>query len=134
MRRQFQLPLEDAEFLDARGYGWETVIAEGAKWLMIRAYPIPDGYTVRAAVLALRIPPAYPDEQIDMVYFSPAIGLMCGRGIGALSMTAIAGQPFQQWSRHRTSANPWRPGLDNIATHLIQVDSWLDRELRKRAA
>ena len=46
-----------------------------------------------------------------------------------LSAHALDGKQYQQWSRHRTAANPWRPGLDNVGTHLIQVDSWLQREL-----
>jgi hypothetical protein len=134
MRRQFQLPEEDEECLNASGYVWETVIENNTRWLIIHAYPIPDGYNVREALLALRMPPSYPDEQIDMVYFSPGLALSSGRGIGALSPTTILGQQFQQWSRHRTAANPWRIGLDNVRTHLLQVDSWLDRELQKRAA
>jgi hypothetical protein len=43
----------------------------------------------------------------------------------------LDGKQFQQWSRHRTGANPWRPGLDNVCTHLLLVNSWLEKELRK---
>ena len=66
-----------------------------------------------------------------MVYFYPALALTSGTAIKQLTPSQIDGKQYQQWSRHRTSANPWRPGLDNICTHLLQVDSWLERELKK---
>jgi len=131
MRRQFQLGEEDEECLAARGLPWEAVIDNRAKWLIFPDYPVPEGYNVSAASAAIRIPPSYPDDQIDMVYFFPALALKSGKPIGQLSTIALDGKAYQQWSRHRTAANPWRPGLDNTCTHLLQVDSWLERELRK---
>jgi hypothetical protein len=129
LRRAFQLPEEDVEGLDARGFAWETVVEAGVKWLMIAGYAVPSGYNYNKADLALRIPPSYPDDQIDMVYFSPALALTNGKAIRQLSLTRIDGKEYQQWSRHRTPQNPWRPGLDSICTHLLQVDTWLAREL-----
>jgi hypothetical protein len=131
VRREFQLPEGDEEGLEARGLPWESVLQGGSRWLLIHDFPIPDGYTHRVATAALRIPPSYPDDQIDMVYFSPALALASGQPIGALTLTTIDGQAYQQWSRHRTAANPWRPGLDDIGTHLLQVESWLNRELAR---
>lgn len=129
MRRQFRLPEGDEEGLEARGLPWEAVVEGGSRWLLVHEFPVPAGYNREAATAALRIPPAYPDDQIDMVYFSPALALASGLAVGALTSTAIDGKPYQQWSRHRTSANPWRPGLDDVGTHLLQVESWLAREL-----
>ena len=134
MRREFQLPPEDLEYLEASGYAWDAIVVGNVKWLILYAYPIPHGYNVTTAIVALRLPPAYPDEQIDMVNFHPALSLVSGGAIRALSMHVIDGKNFQQWSRHRTPANPWRIGLDNLGTHMLQVNSWLDRELQKRAA
>lgn len=131
MRRQFQLPEEDEAGLNARGLLWETAIENNAKLLILPKYPIPGGYNVREAGAALRIPPSYPDDQIDMAYFFPALALANGKPIGQLTMQPLDGKQYQQWSRHRTQQNPWRPGLDNICTHLLQVDSWLERELNK---
>ena len=130
LRRDFKLTEEDVECLDAHGFRWETVVEGSTKWLIIHGYPIPDGYNTRAADLALRIPPSYPDDQIDMVYFSPALALTSGKAIRQLSELSIDGKPYQQWSRHRTEANPWRAGLDNVGTHLLQADDWLQRELK----
>lgn len=121
VRRDFKLPEEDVDCLDALAYKWETVVDGGTKWLIVYGYPIPDGYNHRTADLALRIPPSYPDDQIDMVYFSPGLALTNGRTIRQLSASTIDGKPYQQWSRHRTGANPWRAGLDGVGTHLLQV-------------
>jgi hypothetical protein len=131
MRRQFQISEEDEDCLTARGFSWEAVVESNVKWLIVDAYPIPDGYNHRTAKAALRIPPSYPDDQIDMVYFSPALALVSGRKIEKLTPHRLDGNEYQQWSRHRTAANPWRKGLDSIGTHLLQVDSWLERELKK---
>lgn len=130
LRRDFKLPEEDVDCLDVLSFNWETVADGGTKWLIIHAYTIPDGYNQGTADLALRIPPSYPDDQIDMVYFSPGLALTSGKTIRQLSSTTIDGKPYQQWSRHRTAENPWRAGLDNVGTHLLQVNDWLHRELK----
>ena len=131
MRRAFQLAEEDEECLAALGLKWEAIIENGTKWLVFPEYPIPEGYNHRVAAAALRIKPSYPDDDIDMVYFHPALALTSGKAIGQLSPLALDGKQYQQWSRHRTAANPWRPGLDNVCTHLLQVNNWLERELKK---
>lgn len=131
MRRQFQLGEEDEEGLAARGQPWEAVIDNGTKWLIFPNYPVPEGYNLRTAAAAVRIKPSYPDDDIDMVYFFPVLALTSGKAIPQLTPHPLDGKQYQQWSRHRTAANPWRPGLDNVCTHLLQVDCWLERELRK---
>jgi hypothetical protein len=130
VRRAFQLAGEDLECLAALGIAWETVAEGAAKWIIFPEYRIPEGYNHRTPSAALRIPPLYPDEQIDMVYFFPALALASGRTIKQLTPFSLDGKQYQQWSRHRTAENPWRAGLDNICTHLLQVNSWLERELK----
>src|SRR6266550_7217744 len=117
-RRAFQLPEDDLECLAARSLDWEAIVEGGVKWLLIRDYVIPVGYHQTKADVALRISPSYPDDQLDMVYFSPGLSLTSGRAIRQLSTLGIDGKTYQQWSRHRTAANPWRPGLDNVCSHL----------------
>jgi hypothetical protein len=131
MRQQFQLGEEDEAGLTARSLLWEALIEGNAKWLIFPEYQIPEGYNHRVAGAALRIKPSYPDDDIDMVYFYPALGLTSGKTIAQLSLISLDGKQYQQWSRHRTGANPWRPGLDNVCTHLLLVDDWLKRELKK---
>jgi len=129
MRRQFQLSEEDEACLAARSGSWEAIVENNTKWVIIPDYPIPEGYNHRSASAALRISPSYPDDQIDMVYFYPALALTSGRAIRQLTPHALDGKQYQQWSRHRKPGE-WRPGIDNICTHLLQVDGWLEKELR----
>jgi hypothetical protein len=131
MRREFELSEEDEEGLTARGLVWEAVKEQKSKLLIFPNYPVPVGYNHSRVTAALRLPPSYPDDQIDMVYFLPVLALASGRQIAQLSMQPLDDKQYQQWSRHRTQANPWRPGLDNVCTHLLQVDNWLERELKK---
>lgn len=101
-------------------------------WLLIKEFPISSGYNFNSSCAALRISGDYLSAGLDMVYFYPALARADGVPIGATQGTAsIRGQTFQQWSRHRTPQNPWRSGLDNIASHLSLVEEWLLREFRK---
>jgi hypothetical protein len=130
MRRDFAFSQEDTECLNALGKPWEAVAEGGVKWLIVRNFTLPFGYNQPAADVALRIPPTYPDTQIDMAYFCPSLALVSGKAIGQIQQVlTIEGRQYQQWSRHRTAANPWRPGLDSVCTHLLQVTTWLQREI-----
>jgi len=131
MKRQFILPEEDIEFLDSIGYKWEARVDGNNKWVIICDYEVPDGYSHKNVEVALRIDPGYPVSQIDMVYFCPALNLVDGRQPGALTNMAFLGKTWQRWSRHRTGHNPWRPGVDNLSTHVQLVNYWLERELKK---
>ena len=128
MRRQFDLPERDMLYLNALGLPWETLGAKGVGHVLIHDFPTPPGYTESKVTVALQIDSGYDDTQIDMAYFSPALVRSDGKSIGALATKAIDGKTFQRWSRHRTSANPWRPGEDYLGTHMALVEEWLTRE------
>jgi hypothetical protein len=130
-RRQFQLPEADVNHLNARGLRWETLASGGSRWLLVHDFPVPNGYNVTGVTAAVSISPGYPDAQLDMVYFHPPLARCDGRAIGALSSQVIDGKNFQRWSRHRTPANPWRPGEDDLSSHLALVEHWLEREFTK---
>jgi hypothetical protein len=129
MRRQFQLAEEDETCLTARSPIWEAVIENATKWVIVPDFAVPLGYNERSASAAFRILPSYPDNQIDMVYFYPALALNSGRAIRQLTLCQIDGKQYQQWSRHRQPGE-WRPGIDSICTHMLQVNDWLQKELR----
>lgn len=129
MRRQFRLPPDDEAHLNSLGLPWETVIDANVQWLIVHDRPVPAGYTAERVRTALQIPAGYADVQIDMVYFEPALARRDGGAIGALAWHTIEGHRWQRWSRHRTPQNPWRPGIDDVAAHLLLVDYWLRREL-----
>lgn len=132
LRREFDLPEEDVEHLDARGLPWETVTDVSHQWVLVHDFPTPNGYTTKTTTAGILVSPGYPTAQLDMVYFNPALSRVDGIAIPALCSVTIKGQPYQRWSRHRTGTNPWRPGLDNIATHLGLVEEWLQREFQQR--
>ena len=131
MRRQFSLPEADEIFLESLGLRWETILENGSRWLLLYEYHITEGYNHRQVILAINIGSGYPDVQLDMVFVSPALARTDGKAIGALCSLMIDGRGFQRWSRHRTAANPWRPGEDDVASHLTLVDYWFEREFKK---
>ena len=125
----FSLPTEDVEFLDNNTFLWEAVVQQ-SNWLIIKDHPVPEGYNVSSVDIALLIPPAYPSAEIDMAYFYPPLQKKSGKQICAISQQSIDGKNFQRWSRHRKPGE-WRPGLDNISTHLLTVNNWLVNDLKK---
>ena len=127
LRRQFALPSEDIEALDASGLAWETVLDGGSQWLFVRDWPLPLGFTAKVVTIGVRIVQGYPSAALDMVYVHPPLAREAGGAIGAVSDTVIDGRTFQQWSRHYSPQNPWRPNVDSIATHLRLIDTWFAR-------
>lgn len=133
MRRQFELPSFDTQYLGTTGLEWETITgASGSRWLLIHDRPVRPGYNVERVLVALQLPSGYPDAQIDMAYFHPHLSRKDGQPIGALGGHDLDGKNFQRWSRHRTAEAPWRPGEDDVSSHLVLVDDWLAREFEKR--
>lgn len=127
IRKEFRLASEDENYLDSTGLNWESVNCSG-QWLLLHGWRLPTGFAVSQVSLALLIPPSYPDAQLDMVYVTPAIVRNDGKPINAVSNMDVCGGSWQRWSRHRSGANPWRPGIDDIASHLSMVDSWFRTE------
>lgn len=131
-RRDFNLIDEDEAYLESLGLIWETANLQNALWVFIHNYALPQGYSASDATLAVRMSSGYPTSQLDMVYFYPALSRKDGQPIGGLSLAQIDSKNFQQWSRHRTIANPWRPDIDNLSTHVPLADAWLLLEFEKR--
>lgn len=131
LRKEFFLPEADTAFLNGIGLTWETLVEGEVRWIVIRDWPIPGGYSIEKTDIALLIEGGYPTSQIDMAYFYPHLHLSSGRRINALTYQNIEGKTYQRWSRHRTDQNPWRPGLDDISMHLILVTNWLELETTK---
>jgi hypothetical protein len=132
LSQAFALPEADQRYLDNLGLPWECLKDVNTQWLIIHDWQAPEGYNHREVDVALLIPPLYPDSQIDMVYFSPHLARTDGKPVGTLTNCPIQQKIWQRWSRHRTPQNPWRPGVDDVASHLTLVDDWLRREFEKR--
>lgn len=129
MRRQFSLPAEDMEWLESLALDYELIAENGIPRVVIYGVPTPPGYNASRVDVNIRVETGYPDAALDMVYFFPALSLSDGRQIGAVSPDTFDGKNWQRWSRHRTPANPWRPGLDSLSTHFGLIQNWLEREV-----
>jgi hypothetical protein len=130
--RNFDINQDDKDYLNARKFRWETVKDGSKMWLIVHDFPISDGYNTRFSDAAVMIPGDYLMAGLDMVYFKPALNRADRVPIGATNCNeTIRGEFYQRWSRHRTGQNPWRPGLDNISTHLDLVEEWLLREFTR---
>ncbi len=129
-RRHFALPQEDLEWLDNTPDRFELVAEGGDLRVILYDFRVPPGYYQRQVDVNVRIEPGYPDTQIDMAYVHPALERADGRSISATCTEPFDGKQWQRWSRHRTPANPWRPGVDNLATHFGLVEHWFLRELK----
>lgn len=131
-RFEFDLLEEDETYLSSLKLPFETVKLAGQNWVLIHNYPIPQGYNVSLATMGIRMVGCYPTAGLDMVYFFPALRRLDNLPIGALTPHPLDGKSYQQWSRHRTSINPWRPEVDNLSTHVPLADFWLENEFKKR--
>lgn len=121
------MPIEDLEFLNGEFQdSWEPVKERDKSGLIIRNYNLPPGYSPEAVDLMLLIPAEYPTSKLDMFYFFPEVSRTDGLPIGTLSSETHFGVAWQRWSRHYA----WRPGEDNIATHITFVRNALRNELR----
>jgi hypothetical protein len=125
----YTLPAEDVEFLENNSLHWEAIV-DGSHWVILKDHPVPAGYQVGKVDIALLIPPNYPAAEIDMAYFYPPLQKKSGRPIACTSPQSIDGRVFQRWSRHRNPGE-WRAGLDNLSTHMLLVNNWLENDLNK---
>lgn len=129
MRRDFQLPPEDQRFLDEYGLLWETLNKSGL-WVLLHDFSTQQsGYNHANVIAAVRIPPAYPNNALDMVYFYPHLSRIDGKTINATNATQpIDGKSFQRWSRHYTKQNPYDTSKPNLGNHILVIEDWLLRE------
>lgn len=129
-RRQFRLLPADEQGLTARSLLWETVVHGGRRWLLLQDVALPEGYLVEKTSIAIEVPTSYPTAELDMFYCYPQLTRRDGMAIPQTQVTEmIEGKGFQRWSRHRGAIAPWRPGLDNVVTHLALVEAALLREV-----
>ncbi len=128
-RRDFRLPEADEEFLVRLGLRWETISECGRRWLVIYEFPLPPGFTVPFADVAIEILAGYPPGPLDMAYFFPPLQRTDGKAIPQTqAVEQIAGKRWQRWSRHRTNSCPWVAGEDSLETHVDFVRAFLERE------
>ena len=124
LRRNFLLSSDDMEYLDNAFPEWEAI---DGRWILLHNFPVRPGFTVQSVTAAIQIPSGYPQTKLDMAYFHPAVLRADGRPIRATEcIVTVDGKPFQRWSRHYRPGE-WQPNEDNIATHVMAIQDWLDR-------
>jgi len=127
-RREFALLPVDEAHLSRLGIRWDTIARGGRRWLILRSYQLPTGYTTGRVDIAIDVPASYPGAQLDMFYCHPHLRLTSG---GVIPQTEAAERiediSFQRWSRHR----PWDAARDNLSTHLALIDESLQREVER---
>lgn len=128
-RKEFSLPENDTLFLNSLGLKWESVRQNNVNRIIVYEYPVPEGYNEDKIDINLRLEAGYPDQPIDMFYVFPELSKKNGKEIAAMSNDTFDGRNWQRWSRHRTGTNPWRPGFDDISTHMSLINEILAKEL-----
>lgn len=125
----FELPLEDTEYLNANYPEQWDKLAEGAgKWgVKIDNYVLPAGYDREDVTLMVQIPSGYPATPMDMFYLYPPISKNNSKPIEALAHEVHFGINWQRWSRHYS----WEAGEDSLFRHLGFVKEQLEQEIRK---
>ena len=128
--RDFAIPQADAQFLEKRGLVWDSVMEGASRWIIFRKYPMPEGYTMSEADIAVQIPATYPQAALDMFYCYPPLQLTSRRQIPATEVRqAIQGRSYQRWSRHRSGDTAWNPNCDSLITHVAIIDEAIIREV-----
>ena len=72
LRRQFDLLPEDRLFLDDLDLPSETIV-DGSQWVLVHEFPTHGGYNHPAVTAAVRLEAGYPNAELHMVYFFPAL-------------------------------------------------------------
>jgi hypothetical protein len=104
----------------------------GQNWLLVYDEPVPAGYNTSFVDVGIMMAPGYPPGALDMAYFYPPLVRVNGvKPCRSESRAEIDGKSWQGWSRHRTDANPWIPGEDNLESHYFYMRAWLVDELKR---
>ena len=124
----------DLEFLEALGLPFDVEEEGGWTLLVVREWPLPPGYSPRAADLMLRVAPGYPDMPLDMWYFSPDVARADGQPIPNTEVREVfGGREWQRWSRH-LDAGQWHAGLDGLESYFARIRADLRQWTSEAAA
>lgn len=126
LRRDFTLPRELEDQLEASGFVVETVLHGNQRWAVTAPVDTPDGYAPARARLAVPVPQD-PLAAHDMLWVSPPLVRIDGKPPQAVAMQpGPDGTAWQRWSRHYETG--WKPGVQTLATHIRTVWKWIAAE------
>lgn len=121
------LPEADALFLTSREMAYDVQSESNMTCVVLRDWPLPQGYDHATADLLLRLPAGFPDVPPDMWWFCPGIKLVNGPPIPATEVIeSHLGRNWQRWSRHFNSGQ-WKPGIDGLESFLALIGRELHR-------
>ncbi|MEZ2370962.1 E2/UBC family protein [Arthrobacter sp. RCC_34] len=122
---------DDLAKLDAKGLKHEVTV-DGSGWteLVIKDYPLPQGFTAQATDLLVRLPPGFPDAAPDMFWVNPEIRLAATGAYAPASEVPeqYLGRIWQRFSRH-LAPGTWRPGIDSLETWMAAIAQLLRKDV-----
>ncbi len=130
LRRDFDLPEEDIQFLDGLNLEWEAVQEGRSRAVILHGFLMPKPFQPTEVSLKIKMPHEYSTgAALDMFFTDALITRTDGNAIKALTESAVFnGKKWWQWSRHYPDNTKWRPGTDNLGTHISFIQHVLDEE------
>lgn len=96
--------------------------------VILKGFPLGDGYSALQSDLLIRVPRSYPDAGLDMFWVAPEITLSSGQiPQNGDTMEIYVGRNWRRFSWHR-QGSPWNPTVDNMHGHI----EFIRRRLREK--
>lgn len=110
------------------GDAWDLEVTEDPEVinLVLKAYPLSDGFSVSTTNLLLRIPKSYPEAGPDMFWTDTEVRFADGTiPKNADSLETYVGRVWRRFSWHRA---PWNPTIDRLHLHIEFINERLRRK------
>lgn len=117
------MPLTAEDQLALQRLGLAAAVRDeaGMTCVEISDFRLPEGFTVPASTLLLRLNPAFPDVPPDMWWFDPPVLRADGVLIPATEHTEHhLGRSWQRWSRH-LNPSQWQSGVDSMESFIAII-------------
>lgn len=123
------LPEPDVDFLVEKEFDCDIIGANNETYITFHNFDLGPSYTPRTSEMRVLIPAAYPQGGLDMFWTRPWVNLVSTNArpdrADYPQSFQDGGEAWQRWSRHAEHA--WRPGIDNLRTHLRAISNSLAR-------
>ncbi len=105
----------EIETLNQKGHKVTATEGDGLFYLIFDDYALTKGYNKASTKLLLKVPPSYPNGNLDMFWTDHDLKLESGNGQANTNEEVILGQKWLRFSWH---PQKWNPGTDNVETFL----------------
>lgn len=132
LRRDFDLPDDDIQFLDGLNLEWEAIQEASKRAVLMYGFLFPDVFMPQKIDVKIKMPNDYSSgAALDMFFTNVLVKRTDGIEIQRLTESELfSGQRWWQWSRHYPNNCKWRPGINSLVTHICHIQSILDEEAR----